>query len=411
MRILHVLDHSLPLHSGYSFRTMSILREQRALGWETLQLTSPKQGESKALQEDVDGWLFYRTPPSHSLFSRLPVLSYLDLMAATERRIEELVRSERPDILQPHSPILNAFPAFKVGRRHGIPVVYEMRSSWEDAAVDHGTTREGSARYRLSRYLETLALRRADHVTTICEGLRRDIVSRGIPEAKVTVIPNAVDTRTFVYGAQATEGLARKLGIEGKIVLGFAGSFYGYEGLDLLVEALARIRQRRQDVCLLLVGGGFQEQALKQQVQALGLSQDVVFAGRVPHAQVQEYYRLIDVLVYPRHSMRLTEVVTPLKPLEAMAQGRLMVASDVGGHKELIRHGDTGILFKAGDAAALAQAVLDLLDAPATWERMRKAGRAFVESERTWTRSVARYADVYRGLLAASGPLADARGH
>lgn len=401
----------MPLHSGYSFRTMAILREQRAMGWETLQLTSPKQGESKVLQEEVDGWLFYRTPPAHTMLSRFPVLGYLDLMAATEKRMEELVRTHRPDILQPHSPILNAFPAFKVGRRHGIPVVYEMRSSWEDAAVDHGTTREGSVRYRLSRHLETLALRRADHVTTICEGLRQDIISRGIPARKVTVIPNAVDTRTFVYGAKATEGLARKLGIEGRIVLGFAGSFYGYEGLDLLVEALARIRQSRQDVCLLLVGGGFQEQALRQQVAALGLEKNVVFAGRVPHAQVQEYYRLIDVLVYPRHSMRLTEVVTPLKPLEAMAQGRLLVASDVGGHKELIRHGETGILFKAGDVDALSRAVLDLLATPESWERIRREGRQFVESERTWMRSVARYGDVYRDLLAATGGLVDARGH
>lgn len=411
MRILHILDHSLPLHSGYSFRTMSILREQRALGWETVQLTSPKQGDSAQLQEEVDGWLFHRTPPSRSVFAGLPVLSYLAQMSATERRIEELVAAQRPDILQPHSPILDAFPAFKVGRRHGIPVVYEMRSSWEDAAVDHGTTREGSFRYRVSKRLETMALQRADHVTTICEGLRKDIISRGIAPEKVTVVPNAVDTRTFVYGATASEGMARKLGIEGKIVLGFAGSFYGYEGLDLLVAALARIKRTRPDICLLLVGGGFQEAALKQQVGALGLEHDVVFAGRVPHSQVQEYYRLIDVLVYPRHSMRLTEVVTPLKPLEAMAQGRLLVASDVGGHKELIRHGETGILFKAGDEQALAQAVIDLLNAPDSWDRIRVAGRRFVESERTWTRSVANYADVYGRLLSSSGGLAGARGH
>ena len=138
----------------------------------------------------------------------------------------------RPDIIHAHSPALNAIPALAVGRRLGIPVVYEVRAFWEDAAVDHGTTTEGGLRYRATRGLETYALRGVDHVTTICEGLRRDIIGRGIAAERVTVIPNAVDAETFRFGEPADDALRERLGLRGAAVLGFVGSFYSYEGID-----------------------------------------------------------------------------------------------------------------------------------------------------------------------------------
>jgi PEP-CTERM/exosortase A-associated glycosyltransferase len=258
---------------------------------------------------------------------------------------------------------------------------------------------EGSLRYRLTRALETRALRRADHVFTICEGLRRDIVARGIAASKVTVIPNAVDIEAFDVGGQPDAALKAQLGLTGATVVGFIGSFYAYEGLDLLLDALPALLQRRPEVRVLLVGGGPQDAALKAQAQRLGVADKVVFTGRVPHAEVQRYYDLVDVLVYARHSMRLTELVTPLKPLEAMAQGRLLVASDVGGHRELIRDGETGQLFRAGSTESLVAAVVSLLERRADWPRIRAAGRHFVETERHWGASAARYRAPYEALL------------
>ena len=395
LRILHVLDHSIPLHSGYTFRTLSILREQRKLGWETFHLTSPKQINCEVPEEDVDGWHIYRTAATRGVLDNLPGVAQWSLMKRLENRLAEVVEQVRPDILHAHSPVLNAMPALRVGRRLGIPVVYEVRAFWEDAAVDHGSTTEGSLRYHLTRRAETRALRRANHVFTICEGLRSDIVARGISSSKVTVIPNAVDIESFEPGGQPDAALKEKLGLSGFSVVGFIGSFYAYEGLDLLLDALPAILTHRPDVRVLLVGGGPQEAALKAQAKRLGIADKVIFTGRVPHDQVQRYYDLIDVLAYPRHSMRLTELVTPLKPLEAMAQGRVLVASDVGGHKELIRHGETGMLFKAGSVEALAQAIVNLLADQHKWPLMRKAGRHFVESERSWQASVANYANAY----------------
>ena len=402
MRILHVLDHSIPLHSGYTFRTLAILREQRALGWETLHLTSPKHSVAQHEEEEVDGWHFYRTRSPRSFFPDVPVVREIEIMRRTERRLAEVARERRPHVIHAHSPVLNAIPALAVGKRLGIPVVYEVRAFWEDAAVDHGTAREGGIRYRLSRALETFALRRADAVTTICQGLREDIVARGVPSHRVTVIPNAVDVDKFSLGSTADPQLKERLGLRGAVVLGFIGSFYAYEGLALLIEALPRILQTEPRARVLLVGGGPQEQTLKDLVAGKRLTDKVIFAGRVPHAEVQRYYDLVDVLVYPRLSMRLTELVTPLKPLEAMAQGRLLVASDVGGHKELIRDRETGVLFKAGDVDALARNVLALISAPSSWMAMRAAARRFVESERNWRASVDRYRNVYTPVVAGA---------
>jgi len=397
MRILHVLDHSLPLHSGYAFRTAAILREQRELGWETCQVTTPRQ-QSATECEDAGGFRFERTRLVPSTLDRLPGARYLREMAATSTRIAGLIRSFRPDVVHAHSPVLDLLPALRAARGAGLPVVYEMRALWEDAAVDHGTTREGSTRYRASRALETFALRRADHVTTICEGLRGEIVARGIDADRVTVIPNAVDPERFRFGVAPDGALRERLGLGGATVVGFAGSFYAYEGLDLLVEALGRLASQQPALRLLLVGGGPQEAALRAQVDSLGLSGRVVFTGRVPHDEVQRYYELIDVLAYPRRRMRLTDLVTPLKPLEAMAQGRMLVASDVGGHRELIRDGDTGFLFAAGEVDGLAAALVRVLDARERWPAVAASARRFVERERTWAKSVAGYGPVYQSL-------------
>jgi len=398
MRVLHVLDHSIPLHSGYTFRTASILREQRALGWETFHVTGSKQNSDEQLEETVDGLHFYRTPGSKSALAKLPVLNQKEVIDGLTRRLAEIIPVVKPDVLHAHSPSLNAVAALRAGKRFGIPVVYEVRAFWEDAAVDHGTSSENGLRYRATRALETWALKRADAVTTICEGLRRDIVARGIPADKVTVIPNAVDIDKFSVGGSADQVLKAKLGLQGARLIGFIGSFYAYEGLDILLRAVPQLTQELPDLRVLLVGGGPQDAQLRQLAKDLGITDKVVFTGRVPHDQVQKYYDLLDVLVYPRLSMRLTDLVTPLKPLEAMAQGRILAASDVGGHLELIADGKTGVLFKADDPASLADKVGALLRADTLWPALRAAGRHYVESERNWPVSVARYKNIYGRL-------------
>lgn len=399
MRILHILDHSIPLQSGYTFRTLAILKEQRALGWKTFHLTSQKQGYCKISEEDIDGWNFYRTPITSGAVTKLSILNQVSIINSLTRRLSEVVKIVRPDILHAHSPVLNALPTLRVARSLNLPIVYEIRAFWEDAAVNHGTSTEWGIRYRLTRALESYALKHVDAVTTICEGLRNDILGRGILPEKVTVIPNAVNIENFKVDEKPDLQLAMDLGLNGKLLLGFIGSFYAYEGLNILLRALPKMLSQNPDIRILLVGGGLQENELKALAGQLGIKDKVVFTGRVPHDQVQRYYNLIDVLVYPRLRMRLTNLVTPLKPLEAMAQGKLLMASDVGGHLELIQDGKTGIIFKSDNPDDLATKVLDLLSRYDSWPALRAAARNYVETERNWSASVARYRGVYDSLV------------
>ena len=396
LKVLHVLDHSVPLHSGYSFRTLSILREQRKLGWQTLQVTTPKQGDSLADEETIDGFTFLRT-------GSLPTPGLVAQMHLTANCIRKAIEQFEPDLIHAHSPLLTALPSLRIARQRNLPVVYEMRASWEDAAVDHGTTAVGSLRYRLSKYAETYVLRRAQHVTTICEGLRREIASRGIPADKVTVIPNAVDIDRFAYHGGSDLEAKQRLTLKKGATVGFIGSFYSYEGLDDLIDALAVLRGRDVDVQAVLVGGGPEDARLRAMVDHLGLGDRVRFVGRVSHDEVQAYYRAIDLLVYPRKRTRLTEMVTPLKPLEAMAQGNLVLASDVGGHLELIRDGETGTLFQADDVTALVSAIETMFGNREGWEAMRTQGREFVTQDRNWTRSVSGYRHAYGAALSSKG--------
>ena len=396
MRILHLLDHSLPIQDGYAFRTAAILREQAALGWETVQVTSDRH-VAIAAEEQVADLHFLRTRPRTGWLARQPVALQLATIATLRARVEQVAREHRPDVLHAHSPCLTGLAALQVGRRLKIPVVYEMRSSWEEAAVTEGLTTKNSLRFRLSRALETFVLRRVDAVTTICEGLRTEICARGVPPGKVTIIPNSVDTEQFGQEHPGGAAIRQQHAPTGQRLLGFIGSFYNWEGLDLLVAAADILRRRRTDFRVLLVGGGAEEQRLRSQVEVLGLGDLVSFTGRVPHAEVGAYYGAMDLLVYPRPATPLTDMVTPLKPLEAMAAGKPVLASDVAGHRELIRHGFNGLLFRAGDAEALA-AGMDAALRSADLADVSARARQWVCDERTWRAAVARYQPVYAGL-------------
>ena len=392
MRVLHVLDHSLPLQSGYVFRTLGILSAQREFGWGTVQLTSPRYHSGETALERVDGWEFHRTP---TRASRSPLIREVQEMRATERKLQELIAQYQPDILHSHSPVLNGIPALRAARRAKLPLIYEVRAFWEDAAVDLGRTRVNSLRYRAIRQLETYVLQRADGVVTLCEGMRKEIARRGIPDQRIAVVPNAVEPTHFGRVQERDQSLAKSLELSDRTVLGFIGSFYHYEGLDLLLSALPQIRAARPDTVLLLVGGGPEEAKLRSKISQENLAEAVRFVGRVPHGEVRRYYDLVDYFVYPRRRIRLTELVTPLKPLEAMAEGRIVLASDVGGHRELIRDSETGFLFAPDDPASIAHRVIEVLSKKDEHSRIRDAARDYVATERTWPVCASSYRELY----------------
>lgn len=399
-RVLHILDHSLPLHSGYTFRTRAILKSQQAAGLTVRGVTGPRHADAGPEIEEIDGLTFHRVA---GRFAGPPGLSEWREIEAFREGIEGVARQWQPEVLHAHSPALCGMAGLRAAKRLGLPFVYEIRAFWEDAAVGNGTGREGSLKYRLTRALENRVVAGADAVFTICKGLRDDLVARGHDGEKIGLSPNGVDLALFGDPVARDDALAHALGIGAGPVVGFIGSFYDYEGLDDLVAALPALRQRHPHAQLLLVGGGPMDEALRAQAAASPAGDAIVFTGRVPHAEVERYYSLIDVLAYPRKHSRLTDLVTPLKPLEAMAQRRIVAASDVGGHRELITDGQTGLLFPPDDPMRMAASLADFIDRRDSWPTMREAGRAHVAAHHDWARNVQRYQRVYQDLIGHDG--------
>ena len=329
MKILHVLDHSLPTVDGYSIRSHNILSHQKQCGLDVLAVTSPKQEGASGDGEEFDGIRFWRTleNPRKSGLASLPFINEILLMRRLRTRLHAVASREKIDLIHAHSPSLNGNPARAVARSLGIPVVYEMRSIWEEYPVDHRPTLFERLRYFAGRQVETRLFRNVDAVFTICKGLQDEIIARGIPTEKTFVFPNGVDVKKFSPRIP-NENLRQRLGLQGKFVVAYIGSLSHWEGLEVLLRALTLVAKRRPEVHTLLVGKDDGDQ-YKSLASKLNVLSNMTFVGSVKPEEVIDYYSVVDLCVYPRKRMRLTELVTPLKPLEAMALGKFVLASDV----------------------------------------------------------------------------------
>jgi PEP-CTERM/exosortase A-associated glycosyltransferase len=424
MRVLHVLDISVPVLAGYTSRSRSIVLNQRALGIDPVVLTSVRQENPSACSmEELDGIRYYRTaPPALGPLAALaekPGSRELLEIHHLRRRIVEVAKREEPDLIHAHSSILCGIPGLLAARELGIPCVYEIRAFWEDAAVDLGRTQVGSPRYLATQKAETLLAKQADAVIGICQGIKRELVQRGLREGDVHVIPNGVEVDRFVPMAK-DPALVAKYGLEGKTVVAYIGTFHAWEGVRFLVEALVKlIKGGRDDLRGLIVGAGHTYEDCRKIAVDAGLEQVILHPGRVPHEEVQAMYSVVDILAYPRDRQRITELVTPLKPLEAMAMEKAVIGSDVGGITELISDQETGLIFRAEDVDDLAAKIRTLADDPALRERLGKAGRRYVHDTRPWRRIIEGHFEVYdraranwtrsqflwKGLARALGPI------
>lgn len=396
-RVLHILDHSLPLHSGYTFRTRAILKGQQALGIDVRAVTGRRHSAEGPDEEAIEGLHFHRTPGASG---GPPLWREWREISALAKAIDGVCAEWKPDILHAHSPALCGSAAQRIAEKRDLPFVYEIRAFWEDAAVGNLTGREGSAKYHLTRQLENRVVEGADSIVTICDGLREDLTERGVSPDKISVVPNGVDMALFGDAAHPDPALRTELELGEGPVIAFIGSFYDYEGLDTLIDAMRWLVADHPEVRLLLVGGGPRAAALEAQAAASPAAEAIRFVGRVPHAAVPRYYALADIMVYPRKRSRLTDLVTPLKPLEAMAQDKIVAASSVGGHCELVEGGVTGALFEPDSPEACAEALAHLFDHRDEWPAVRAAAKAHVRDHHDWAKNAARYEKIYHDLLA-----------
>jgi len=400
-RVLHVLDHSWPVMSGYSVRSRSLVRAQHQLGFAPQVVTGPLHELDDAQSADsvVDELRYLRTPlqaglSARAIAGRWPVLREAAIVRTFRQRILEILKSQSFDIVHAHSPALCGLAARQAAHAAGLAFVYEIRAFWEDAAVDQDKTQQRALRYKVSRRMETHVVENADAVVGIARHILVDLEGRGIPRDKLFHVSNGVDTEQFLPLARDSR-LASELGLNDDITFGFAGSLYKYEGISWLVGAVAELRRRNTPCRLLILGDGEDVPAIKAAIEQTAAGDYIQYLGRVPHDQMQRYYSVIDVAVYPRKSIRLTELVTPLKPLETMSQGKAVLGSRVGGIAELVEHEKTGLLFKPEDVDDFCLQAKRLAEQQPLRRQLGVTARETMQRERDWKVVAQQYESVY----------------
>lgn len=395
IRVLHVFHHIFHYPCGYRTRSQNILRYQQEQGIEVSVVTSCDHEGAQHLPDPAD--IIVRPGPAY-VGSRRRGLREWGLMRQLQPEVEQAIDAENPDVVHAHSPVLVAWPAMAAARKRNRPFVYEVRDLWENAAVDLGKVSANSISRRVARAVDSHVLRRADAVTVICDSMRTELAGRVGSSGRLFVAANGVDLAAL--RAEAADASRRRWNLPSDTdVIGFIGTLQPYEGLEVLIDVLPELLRRPNGIHLMITGDGNQEAALRDQVARRGLERHVTFTGRIAHEEVSHAYAACDALVYPRSYTETTRLTTPLKPLEAMALGKAVLASDLPPMQELISHGVTGLLFKAGQPADLIARTRELLDDAALRVRLGAAARDWVTRERQWPTVMAPYRDAYAAAM------------
>jgi glycogen(starch) synthase len=403
--VLHVLDHSFPVLSGYAVRSRNLISAQQRIGESIRVLTGPlhEMDDPSSTEIVLDEVTYARTPivgkiANCALRARWPVVREREVVRLLRERILKLIALHPARIIYAHSPVLCGLAALQAARKSGIPFVYEIRAFWEDAAADQNPASIGSLRSRLTRRLETYVAKNADAVGAIATPMLTDLETRGIPSEKLFHVPNGVDAVRFVP-REKDDALRKELGLGDHPVFSFFGSLYHYEGISWMIRAAAALRIRGHEFDILIIGRGEDQPAIDEAVRECQASKYVHRIDHVPHDQIQRYYSLTDIAVYPRRSIRLTELVTPLKPLEAMALKIPVLGSSVGGIRELVEDENTGLLFQPEDVSDFCRQAERLIVSPELRKSLGERGREFVLREKNWNTLAQRYRNIYQFVL------------
>jgi len=401
-----VASSALPHHtSGYTLRTQNIAAAIARSGWDMHLASRPgypwdradaRGGRVKAGPYTVDGISYHRLRGPSA--GETPFPAYVEQSA---RALERYIDKVRPSLVYAASNYVTGLPALIAARRTGVPFVYSVRGLWEFTAAAKSPGWEATERFATQRDLETRVAMEADRVVVLSEGLRAELIARGVAAERITLAPNCVDAHAFKPIAK-DRALAHKLGLGDRYVLGFLGSLEHYEGLDDLFEAVAVLVREGLDLAVLIVGEGSASGHLREEARRHELGDRVVQIGRIAPDQVAGHYSVVDAAVFPRLPLPVCEIVAPLKPLEAMAMAKPVIGSDVAAMAELIRHGRTGLLFKKGDVSSLAAAIRRLVGDPGLAHGLGQQARAWVETERSWDVAAAAIVEVCTSLTERS---------
>lgn len=394
-RVLHLLEYSLPYRqNGYTIRSFQLIRAQLTHGWDPVVVTKPGFPEGKPRIEGpeiIAGAPHHRLPHDRAEGVKVDLP---DLIATYVNEAAPLVRALRPFVLHAASNFRNAYAAAELARNFSLPFVYEVRGLWEESGVANRTLERDGALYRNLVSVETYCMTRADAVVTLGESLKQELVRRGVPQQKIFLVPNAIDLETVEVRPPRAD-LRAALGLSGRFVVSYIGSVSRLERLHVLIAAMRELMRERDDIAAMIVGEGDDLDALKAHASELGVADRVAFVGRVPHADIPDYYAVTDAIACTRGDDLVSKVVTPLKPFEAMGYRKPVIGSDLPALREIIADRRTGRLVPHDQPSALAKAIAELADSPQECARLADAAYDWVRSERSWLKVTEGYGPAY----------------
>lgn len=387
--MLYVASSSRPYHiTGYTSRTHHILRAIKTSGWNVHCVTRPgypfdrpdARDVSGELVREIDGIVYERLPGAHRR-----EVDYDEYLWRSADSIEQAALRLKPSVIQAASNYEAALPALIAARRLGIPFVYEVRGLWEYTAASKKPGWEHTERFDLDRRLETLVASHANHVFTLTTALADELVLRGVDPAIISLVPNGIDPEAFRPRERDTSAIT-ELGLpEGAFVVGYVGSVVAYEGLDDLLGAARVLAVEYPKLHVVIVGDGDTRFRLEQQAKEYALGNHVIFTGKVPPDTVSRYFSIFDAIALPRKPCQVCRLVSPLKPLEAMAMNVPMIVSDVEALGEMVEDGVSALVHKSSDVESLANAIRLLMTTPDLGPELAKNARSQMLPARTWS--------------------------
>jgi glycosyltransferase involved in cell wall biosynthesis len=408
-RVLNLLAFSLPYTSvGYATRSHGLALGIRHAGWEILPFTRP--GFPQDFKPELQGLTLPESDLVEGItYGRLfdvqrTAMNEVEYLQSCVERYTSLIERTSPAIVHAASNYVTALPALIAARRLGVPFVYEVRGFWEVTRSSREEAFEHTPKYRLMQLFEGLVARQADRVLTITTAMKEELIERGVAPERIDIAYNSVDVARFTPRVRDA-ALATELGIpDGLPVIGYIGSFVDYEGLDDLLRAAAALKAAGSAFHLLLVGDGAMFESLRLQVEELGLGDRLTMTGRVPHDRVEDYYSLIDIAPFPRKPWQVSELVSPLKPFEAMALCKAVVVPGTRALVEIVSDGETGLVFRKGDVQSLQLALASLLEDPQRRAQLGARAREWVKRERSWDVAGQTVSKCYEAALASPSP-------
>ena len=413
-KIFYHASQSLPhTSSGYAIRTHGLLSELKRVNIDVetiLRYGYPlDRGDfprdeiaGNDVIDEVEYTFSLKNRKSAKIINYSEVFRFMSLEKYMNQSVDYLLneaKKRKPSIIHSASNFVCGFAGVKAANLLGIPSIYEIRGFWH---LTQSTKRDGyehSDHYNLSERFEIETAKMASHVFTITGSIKDILIENGVEESKISILPNAVDIEKFTIEERDKE-LEQQLDLKDKIVIGYIGSFVEYEGLDLLIKACKILYEEVGDVFrLLLVGDGDVFAQLRSLAEDMGLSEIVIFTGRVHHDDVQRYYSLIDIAPLPRKGFRVCELVSPLKPFEAMASGKLLIVSSVKALNEIIEHEVTGLVFEKDNYQDLAKKLESVVVDEDLRNEIAKSGNLWVKENHSWENIAKSVTSIYEHLL------------